>query len=176
MKALFSGGYDLSVMQQSVEAATKLVTEGSLLSRRMLSFPYPIIIACSGHAIAKGAFLLLSADYRIGCKGPFKIGLNEVAIGMTMHHAGLAMAKGRIPENYLNRCVLNAEIFQSEDAIQAGYLDMVVEPEQLLVVAQKAAQQMLQLNMKAHLGTKLRLRKQLLEELDSAIEKDKAGI
>ena len=73
---ILSGGYDLKVMTASPESALSLVTQGSLLSRRMLSHPYPIIVACSGHAVAKGAFLLLSADYRIGVEGNFTIGLN----------------------------------------------------------------------------------------------------
>ena len=80
---MFSAGYDLSVMQESMEAAMKLVEKGSTLTRRMLSFDYPIIAACTGHAVAKGAFVLLASDYRVGIQGKFKIGLNEVAIGMT---------------------------------------------------------------------------------------------
>jgi enoyl-CoA hydratase len=94
-KGIFSAGFDLKVMTKSPESAKELVTKGSRLSLRMLSFSKPIIIACSGHAIAKGAFLLLSADYRIGVEGDFKIGLNEVMIGMTMHNAGIAIAKAR---------------------------------------------------------------------------------
>jgi enoyl-CoA hydratase len=90
---IFSAGFDLKVMIKSPESAKELVTKGSKLSLRMLSFSQPIIVACSGHAIAKGAFLLLSSDYRIGIEGDFKIGLNEVMIGMTMHNAGIAIAK-----------------------------------------------------------------------------------
>ena len=73
---IFSGGFDLKIMKSSPDAAKELVTKGSQLSFRMLSFPLPVIIACNGHAIAKGAFLLLSADYRIGVEVAFKIGLN----------------------------------------------------------------------------------------------------
>ena len=66
---IFSAGFDLKTMTASPESALELVTKGSKLSLRMLSFPCPIIIACSGHAIAKGAFLFLSADFRIGVDG-----------------------------------------------------------------------------------------------------------
>lgn len=175
-EGMFSGGFDLTTMTKGLTEATQLVTEGSTLTRRMLAFPYPIISACSGHAIAKGAFILLCSDYRIGTAGKFKIGLNEVAIGMTMHQAGLTMATGRIPENYHTRCIVNAEIFSPEDAIAAGYLDTVVAPEQLLDTAMTVAQQMLKLDMKAHHGTKLRMRKALLERMDKAIEVDSAPL
>jgi len=159
-------------MTKSPESAKELVTKGSELSLRMLSFPQPIIIACSGHAIAKGAFLLLSSDYRIGVEGDFKIGLNEVMIGMTMHHAGIAIAKSRLSEVYLNRSVNNAEIFNSKQAIAAGFLDQIVPESQLMETAVKVAEMSSKLNKKAHAATKLKVRKPHLDTLKKAIELD----
>ncbi|MBA6265303.1 MAG: crotonase/enoyl-CoA hydratase family protein [Colwellia sp.] len=169
---IFSGGYDLKTMKESSDSAVSLVTAGSTLTRRMLSFPFPIVGACTGHAIAKGAFLLLSCDYRIGSIGSFKIGLNEVAIGMTMHQAGLELARNRVPINYLTRSVINAELFDPQTAVLAGFLDTLVEPEALMATAKAAATQLLTLNMTAHHGTKLRERKQILTALDAAIAID----
>ncbi|MDN3619693.1 crotonase/enoyl-CoA hydratase family protein [Polaribacter undariae] len=169
---IFSGGFDLKVMTKSPEAAKELVTKGSKLSLRMLSFPQPIIIACSGHAIAKGAFLLLSADYRIGVEGDFKIGFNEVMIGMTMHNAGIAIAKSRLSEVYVNRSVNNSEIYNPKDAVKAGFLDLIVPADHLLPTTIKVAGMFSKLNKKAHAATKLKVRKQHLEDLENAIELD----
>ena len=169
---IFSAGFDLKVMTKSADSAKELVTKGSQLSLRMLSFPKPIIVACSGHAIAKGAFLLLSADYRIGVEGDFKIGLNEVMIGMTMHHAGIAIAKARLSEVYLNRSVNNAEIYNTKDAIKAGFLDVIVPENHLMPTAIKIAEMFGKLNPKAHAETKLKVRKLHLENLEKAIELD----
>ena len=169
---IFSAGFDLKVMTKSADSAKELVTKGSQLSLRMLSFPKPIIVACSGHAIAKGAFLLLSADYRIGVEGNFKIGLNEVLIGMTMHHAGIAIAKARLSEVYLNRSVNNAEIYNTKDAIKAGFLDVIVPENHLIPTAIKIAEMFGKLNPKAHAETKLKVRKLHLENLEKAIELD----
>jgi enoyl-CoA hydratase len=171
---IFSAGFDLKTMKESSDSAVALVTAGSTLSRRMLSFQFPIIGACTGHAIAKGAFLLLSCDHRIGSLGQFKIGLNEVAIGMTMHQAGVEIARNRMPINYLTRSVINAELFSPETAVLAGFLDTLVEPEQLMATAKALATHMLTLNMKAHHGTKLKERKNILAALDAAIELDSA--
>jgi enoyl-CoA hydratase len=168
----FSAGFDLKVMTKSPESAKELVTKGSKLSLRMLSFSQPIIIACSGHAIAKGAFLLLSADYRIGVDGAFKIGLNEVQIGMTMHNAGIVIAKARLTEVYLNRSVNNAEIYNVKQAINAGFLDVIVSENLLILTAVKAAELFAKLNKKAHAVTKLKVRKQHLIDLENAIESD----
>ena len=170
---ILSGGYDLKVMTSSPEAASSLVTEGSTLARRMLSHPFPIIVASPGHAIAKGAFLLLSADYRIGVEGPFNIGLNEVQIGMTMHHAGIELARDRLRKSAFNRSVINAEIFNPEGAMQAGFLDQVVSVEALSETARTVATQLKKINMNAHGKTKLKSRKAFLDTLDAAIELDK---
>jgi enoyl-CoA hydratase len=170
---ILSGGYDLKVMTSSPQNAVNLVAAGSTLARRMLAHPFPIIIACPGHAVAKGAFLLLSADYRIGVEGAFSIGLNEVQIGMTMHHAGIDLARDRLRKSAFHRSVINGEMFDPQGAVDAGFLDKVVAPEQLLATAQAVAQQMKKINMTAHKNTKLKVRKGLLEALDQAVELDR---
>jgi enoyl-CoA hydratase len=170
---ILSGGYDLKVMTSNAEAAIELVAQGSTLARRMLAHPFPIIVACPGHAVAKGAFLLLSADYRIGVEGPFSIGLNEVQIGMTMHHAGIELARDRLHKSAFHRAVINAEMFDPAGALAAGFLDKVVGVEHLHEAALQAAAQLKKLNMNAHGKTKLKVRKALLEALDAAIEQDR---
>ena len=169
---ILSGGYDLKVMTSGPQNAVNLVAAGSTLARRMLAHPYPIIVACPGHAVAKGAFILLSADYRIGVEGPFNIGLNEVQIGMTMHHAGIELARDRLRRSAFHRSVINAEVFDPQGAVDAGFLDKVVPAEQLQEAAMTAARELKKLNMLAHKNTKLKVRKELLEALDKAIELD----
>ncbi|MFT4810674.1 MAG: enoyl-CoA hydratase [Paraglaciecola sp.] len=85
---MFSGGYDLKIMLVIATAEIALGEKGSTVTRRMLLFPFPLLATYSGHVVAKGTFLLLAADFRIG--------LNEVAIGMTMHHGGVELIKGRL--------------------------------------------------------------------------------
>ena len=161
---ILSGGYDLKVMTSSADAAKALVASGSTLARRMLSHPFPIITVCTGHAVAKGAFLLLSSDYRLGVEGPF---------GMTMHHVGIELARARLTPSAFNRSVINAEMFDPADAVDAGFLDKVVPAEELEATALAMAKQLAGLNMTAHRNTKLKTRKAFLELLDSSIEADK---
>jgi len=170
---ILSGGFDLKVMMSSPQNAIDLVSAGSTLTRRMLAHPFPLIVACPGHAVAKGAFLLLSADYRIGVEGPFNIGLNEVQIGMTMHHVGIELARDRLSPAAFQRSVISAEMFSPQGALVAGFFDQVVAVDQLLVLAQEVAQRLKKINMTAHKNTKLKARKGLLDTLDSALERDK---
>jgi len=173
---IFSGGYDLKEMQKGMKEATALVTVGSKLTRRLAAFPFPVIGACSGHAIAKGAFIMLSVDYRVGIEGNFKLGLNEVAIGMTMHHAGIEIARHRLAPAHFYRSVINAEIYNPEGAVLAGFLDEVVASDQLLNRANELAQAFRKLNMRAHAQTKLKTKAGYLELLDRSIEKDSESL
>jgi len=169
---ILSGGYDLKVMTSGPKEAVALVTAGSTLARRLLAHPFPVIVACPGHAVAKGAFLLLSVDYRIGVEGAFSIGLNEVQIGMTMHHAGIELARDRLRKSAFHRSVINGEMFNPQGAVDAGFLDIVVSADELQGAALDAARQLKKINMTAHKNTKLKVRKALLEALDSAIVQD----
>lgn len=173
---IFSGGYDLKEMQKGMKEAAALVAVGSKLTRRLAAFPFPVIGACSGHAIAKGAFIMLSVDYRVGIEGSFKLGLNEVAIGMTMHHAGIEIARHRLAPAHFYRSVINAEIYNPEGAVSAGFLDEVVAPDQLLSRANELAQGFRKLNMRAHSQTKLKAKAGYLELLDRCIEKDSENL
>ena len=170
---ILSGGYDLKVMMAGPQQAIDLVAAGSTLARRMLAHPQPIIVACSGHAVAKGAFVLLSADYRIGVDGPFSIGLNEVQIGMTMHHVGITLARDRLTSVAFQRSVVCAEMFNPQGALAAGFLDQVVPAEQLMASALEVAQRFKKLNPGAHAATKLKVRRALLDALDAGIAADR---
>lgn len=169
---IFSAGYDLKEMQKGPDAATALVTVGSKFARRLSAFPLPVIGACSGHAIAKGAFIMLSVDYRIGIEGNFKLGLNEVAIGMTMHHVGIEIARHRLVPAHFYRATINAEIYDPAGAVEAGFLDEVVAPEQLEARAHEVAEQFRKLDLKAHKQTKRKAKAGYLELLDDSILKD----
>ena len=170
---MLSGGYDLKVMRNSMTAAIALVGKGTALVRRMLSFPYPILVACSGHAVANGAFLLLAADYRVGVDGAFKIGLNKFAIGMTMHYGGVELTGGKLADVFLNRSMILAEMVSPQEAVTAGFLDKVVSEAEFAPTVQAIAQAMTKLDMKTHHQTKLKARSKLLQVLDECIEKNR---
>lgn len=168
----FSAGFDLGVFQQGAEALAEMLKGGAELAERIMRYPRPVVVACNGHGLAMGALLLLAADYRIGTLGKFKIGLNEVAIGLTMPAFGCEIARYALTPQYFKRALVNAEIFAPQDSLQAGFLDEVVEPEKLHKRAMEKAVEMSALNMGAFKGTKLGARKDALEALRSSIEKD----
>ena len=168
----FSAGFDLTVMGGGGDDMLKLLKSGADTSRRLLDFPTPVLLAVTGHALAMGALLLLSADYRIGVHGTYKIGLNEVAIGMTLPYFGVELARARLTSSHLSRAVNLAQVYDAGGAVQAGYLDEAVSEEDLLPRAIALAEQLSALDMEAHKNTKARTREQLTAALDTAFERE----
>lgn len=172
---VFSAGFDLPVLRDGGEAAGSMLRAGFDLAERLLSFPVPVVIACSGHAIAMGAFLVLSGDYRIGAAGPYKITANEVAIGLTMPRAAVEICRQRLSPAHFNRATIIAEVFSPAGAADAGFLDQVVEGAELDRAVRSAAGELAQLDLAAHGATKLRARKAALAAVHEAIELDSAA-
>ena len=172
---IFSGGFDLAALGSGGSTAASMLTAGFELAERILSFPMPTIIACNGHAIAMGVFLLLSADYRIGADGPYKITANEVAIGLTMPRAAVEICRQRLAPAHFNRAVILAEVYSPDHAVAAGFLDRVVSGPDLLSEAHGIATGLSKLNMDAHKGTKQRARDHALTSIRAAIESDQAA-
>ncbi len=172
----FSAGFDLSVMTAGGPDVQKLLLQGFEFSFRLLSSDRPVVIACTGHAMAMGCFLLLSGDYRIGAVGDqFKIVANEVSIGMTMPYAAIEICRQRITPNHFDRVVVMSEIFNATTAVPAGFLDAVAEPGDVVGAAQLKAAALMKLDMKAFAATKARVRTGSLAAIRASIALDSAA-
>lgn len=163
---VFCGGFDLRVIRGDDEAARKRMRDaGYALLRRLYLFPLPVIIACPGHAVAAGGLLLLTADTRIGVTGDFKIGLNEVAIGLALPVVGLELAKDRLAPEAMTPAVLGAKLYDPVGAVDAGYLDAAVAPDAFDKTVQESARAWLDLDKAAFAETKKRLRASTVERM-----------
>src|SRR5690242_1196814 len=158
----FSAGFDLRVLRGGGPEAPAMVQAGFDLAKRVLVFPFPVVMACTGHAVAMGLFLLESGDYVIGAAGPFKFTANEVAIGLEVPATGLAVLRQRVVPAVFNRMVLLAEPLDPAAALTAGVLDQVVAPASVLDVARSVAASLTALDMAAHAATKHSARAALL--------------
>ncbi|MET7337566.1 crotonase/enoyl-CoA hydratase family protein [Nonomuraea sp. NPDC005650] len=171
-EGVFSAGFDLRVLAAGGDGALAMVRGGFELAARLLSFPTPVVAACTGHAVAMGAFLLLSADYRVGAAGPYRLVANEVAMGITMPYAAIEIVRQRLTPACFTRAVLLAETFSPDDAVAAGFLDRVVEPARVSEAARETAEALTALDLKAHAASKARARRQTLEAIRSGIAKE----
>lgn len=163
-KALCAG-FDLSVMRGGVEGMVNLVRSGGELLMRLYGHPQPTVAAVTGHALAAGALLVLACDTRVSGDGPAKIGLNEVAIGMTLPDFAVELARDRMSKRYLTRATIEAEIFDPEGALAAGYVDMIVSADQCERTAIDIARRLGQLDAAAYAGTKRALRQPTIDRV-----------
>ena len=170
----FCAGFDLKIMTKSPADAVALLTEGKDLFLKLYGSKVPVIIACTGHAVAGGALLLLCADARIGVDGEFKIGLNEVGIGMPMPKLGVELARDRLDPRKLTESVLLGKLYTPAESREVGYLDAVVPPEYLQSAVDRVCMQLAQIDSVAHHSTKIRMRGPTIQIIEETFAADVA--
>ena len=96
---VFSAGFELPVLAAQGADARKMLRSGFELAHKLLSFPTPIVAACSGHALAMGAFLLLASDLlvlRLFAPTELPVGAVTVTLGgMYLIYLLVAQARRR---------------------------------------------------------------------------------
>ncbi|MCA9539297.1 MAG: crotonase/enoyl-CoA hydratase family protein [Myxococcales bacterium] len=175
----FSAGFDLKVMMSGPGPLKALLTAGGDLFMRIYGFPRPVVIACTGHAIAGGALLVLSGDVRIGVAGEFKVGLNEVAIELPTPLLAVELARDRLDPRRLTEALLFGQVFPPEEAARVGYLDRVVPADQFAATVNAIAADLARLSPSAFAASKRRLRRATIKLIRDGAEadlKDLAGV
>jgi len=168
----FCAGFDLSVMSSGPEAVNTLVSSGAHLMTRLYTYKLPIIAACTGHALAAGGLLLLASDYRVGTKGDFKIGLNEVSIGMTTPQFLIDFARDRVPTRLLAQAVIHARLFSPDEATDAGFLDDAVAADALESAALAVAERLGALPQPAFGNSKKKVNADTVAHINATLEAD----
>jgi enoyl-CoA hydratase len=171
-ESVFSAGFDLNVMKRGGAKAIGMLRSGYALTARVMAYPHPVIAACNGHSFAMGVFLMLSADYVIGCRGDFRISANEVAIGLTMPRVAAAMLRHRLDPAACQRAVTLSEQFDPASALDAGFFDELVEPNDLAARAAALAGKFRALDPHAHAASKRRIRASLIRKIRFSLPLD----
>jgi enoyl-CoA hydratase len=163
---VFSGGFDLKILTSGeAQPAIDMLRGGFELAYRLLSYPKPVVMACTGHAIAMGAFLLSSGDHRVAAHA-YNIQANEVAIGMVIPYAALEI----MTQSAYQQAAGLAKTFFGETALAAGFVDEIVLPEMVVDRAEEAAREFAGLHQHAHAATKLRARADALKAIRAGID------
>ncbi len=171
----FSAGFDLGVMNSGdMSAIVNLVADGGDLVRRLYGCSVPVIAASTGHALAAGALMLMGCDVRVSVDGPFKVGLNEVAIGMTLPQWAHTIAEQRLSKRHIQRAIANARLTDPATAVDVGFLDRTVAADALHSTALEEAAEMVALDAAAYERTMEGFRKPTLDQMAADIAADRA--
>lgn len=166
---IFSAGFDLATFKRGPGPTVEMLRAGAQLILRLLAFPRPVLTVCTGHAYPAGAFLMLSADVRLGVAGGWRIGMNEVAIGLTLPWFAIELARHRLTPAGFARVTTGA-MFEPEAARHFGYLDRVVEADDLPGAVREEALRLRALDMSSFAATKLRINEQALAAIRAAAD------
>ncbi|MDC1149587.1 crotonase/enoyl-CoA hydratase family protein [Gammaproteobacteria bacterium] len=169
-EGMFSAGFDLKIISAGdIQATMDMSLSGFKLLSRIFSFPRPILAACSGHGIALGTFLLCCCDYRVGVKGDFMIGANEMRTNMVIPIPILELISHRVSASHKYRAILGAEMYSIESGVEAGLIDEVVDPENLMETAMLKAKDLATMGHPSYTLTKELLIREPLQKINNAI-------
>ena len=172
----FSAGFDLSVMTSGPEGARDLLGQGAELGLRLFEFPQPVVLAVTGHALAMGGILLCCADIRVGADGPFKIGLNEVAIGMPVPGFAVELCRDRLSKRSFTQAIQLARIHDPAEALEAGFLDQVIPADDVRTRAIEVATELAgRLHRGPFRATRRTIRSEVAAELRTQLAADLAA-
>jgi enoyl-CoA hydratase len=172
-KDIFSAGFDLKLFAANdPQRSLEMVKAGAELALRLMSHPFPTIGIMQGHAFPMGTFLLLACDVRIGARGKFRMGLNEVAIGISPPGFAIELARSRLQPAWLSRTVTLGEMFEPDEALLAGFLDRVVPGDEVERTTDEVVAALRGLRASAHALAKLRLRAGTIAAMREAIEEE----
>ena len=155
---MFSAGFDLKVIAQGLDKAHAMLNAGFLMTEALYKHPQPLVIACEGHAIGMGVFMLLAADYRVGAKGEFAIRLPETAIGMHFTEVLKIIAKNHIAPHHHSRAIVQSRPYSPDAAAEIGMLDETVSPEKVMDVAMERLKELCALPSDKYAENKLYMR------------------
>jgi enoyl-CoA hydratase len=172
----FSAGFDLTVMMSSADSARDLVKTGAQFLMNLYLHPQPVVVACTGHALAAGALMLLAADVRIAAEGAFKIGLNEVAIGMRLPVFAIELARERLSRRHFAAATTLGRVYTPAEAIDVGFIDRVVAAERCVEESLATARKLAELPSGSLAETKRLSRVSLVEFVIDTLDDDLATV
>ncbi len=173
-EGIFSAGFDLKTFTRGAEAGRAMVADGARLVLQLLAYPRPVLTVCTGHAYPAGAFLMLAADVRLGIDGPWRIGLNETAIGLTVPLFAIEIARHRLtPPGFA--AVQAATLHAPQAALRHGYLDRLVAPEALEEATLEEAKRLESLDAESFRGTKARVNALAIERVRAGLDRELAS-
>ncbi len=166
----FSGGLDLKLLPTlSSEGRREAVELFTTVMMRIWEFPRPTVAAVTGHALAGGAILALTADIRYFLAGGYRFGLIEVPMGVPLPGFAIEMASSVVSGVTLTELVAHGRTYTSDETFAAGIAQATYPAERLLEAGLERASQLAKLPGDAYASTKARMRADSLRRARAAV-------
>ena len=166
---VFCAGVDLPALVAGGDDHTRaFLTSLGACFEAVLRCPLPVVAAVDGHAIAGGCVLVCAADYRVVVDDPaVRIGLTELAVGVTFPTSAVEIMRWRLGEAGLARRVLLADTVTAPDAVAAGLADESASRDDVVTRALAVAASLAQIPPAVFRLTKAQLQADVRERIDA---------
>jgi len=168
---ILSAGFDLRTFKSGFDETVEMLRTGAELIVRLLEFPRPVLTVCTGHAYPMGAFLMLAADSRIAVEGPWQIGLNETAIGLTLPWFAVELARHPLSPPGFAR-IQSAAMYEPVDAQRLGFVDRIVAANDLAAAVDAELTRLRHLDAASFAATKARINERAIGAIRRGIEEE----
>jgi enoyl-CoA hydratase/carnithine racemase len=160
---LFSAGLDVRAMlEMDRESVAVLFVEVWRVQRTLAYSAVPVLFGITGHSPAGGTVLAIHGDYRVMALGDFRLGLNEVQVGLLP--AGVIHgAFRRLVGGHAAQLLTRAALIDPATALRVGLVDELCEPSQVPVRALEVARELCSLPRDPMLRTRALARRDLIE-------------
>ena len=170
---VFSAGLDIvSLYNKDKEYMETFWLMFSSLLLRIYRYPKLVFSAISGHSPAGGTVISIMTDYRVMSKGNYVIGLNEVAVGLSMPIGIGRVFQSLLGERVAEKMTLTGKLVNPEEAESIGLIDKVVESENLLNYSIETMNKWLKLPFNKQIESKLSLRKEVIDLMVDTVKKE----
>ncbi|HEX2222806.1 MAG TPA: enoyl-CoA hydratase/isomerase family protein [Thermoanaerobaculia bacterium] len=166
----FSGGLDVPFLLTVDRAGIAAAWRGFYdMMHTLVASPLPIAAAVTGHAPAGGTVLALLCDWRAVAEGDWKLGLNEVQVGLPLPPVILALLQRQVGPRHAERLAVSGALISPAEALRVGLVDEVVPAAGLVARAVEWCEGLLALPPEAMATTRRQARADLVALLDDAV-------
>ncbi|HET7921871.1 MAG TPA: enoyl-CoA hydratase/isomerase family protein [Gammaproteobacteria bacterium] len=167
-EGMFSAGLDVPALLQLEREAMRAFWRDFIdLLRSIALSPLPIVAAMTGHSPAGGAVLAIFCDARMVAQGRFKIGLNEVRVGLPVPAIIHAALKRLVGARQAERLCLHGLLIDPDEALRIGLVDQVLPASELRPAALAWCRDLLALPAAAVTATRALVRADLAAAFDT---------
>ncbi len=175
-EGMFCAGLDLRWMGEHTPAGIgELLRACGQALMAVWTHPRPVVAAVTGHAIAAGTMLAMTADHVVAAEGGVW-GLTETANGMEVPRFGIDLVSARLAPRDLGALLIPGERIEAARAKAVGMADVVVDPTEVIPLAERRLAELMALPAAAYAGNKLRLRAHVAERVLTELADDIDGL
>jgi enoyl-CoA hydratase len=160
----FSAGVDLIRLSEGgADYVRRFLPVLHKLYETIAFHPRPVVAAINGHAIAGGCVLAACADRRVMGRGQGRIGVTELQVGLPFPSLAFAIVRAAVPARYLAEVIYSGATYESDAALERGWIDQISEPGAVVEDALAIARELSALSPAAFAQTKQQMRQPIAD-------------